>query len=125
VSGSDFGIQINPIGLKPVSENIGTDTAKFHEMNVAAKEKKNKNRKISVQKRIQQTEQENASDHDWKRNAIYMEEYLQVVNIETLKRSGKGRLQETWEKEKILSSLPWGLQPKGPKHREASISQGL
>jgi hypothetical protein len=28
-------------------------------------------------------------------------------------------------KRKILSNLPWGLQPKGPKHREASISQGL
>jgi hypothetical protein len=67
---------------KPVLENIGTDTAKFHEMNITAKEKKNKNRKISVQKHIQRTEEEKASDRDWKRNAIYMEEYLQVVNIE-------------------------------------------
>jgi hypothetical protein len=42
-----------------------------------------------------------------------------------LKRSGTGRLQETWQKEKILISSPGGLQQKGPKHREASISQGL
>jgi hypothetical protein len=64
---------------KPVSEIIGTDMVKFHEMNVVAKEKKNKNRKISAQKRIQQTEEEKASDRDRKRNAIYMEEYLQVL----------------------------------------------
>jgi hypothetical protein len=66
---------------KPVLENIGTDMAKFHEMNIAAKEKKNKNRKISAQKHIQWTEDEKASDRDRKRNALYMEEYLQVVNI--------------------------------------------
>jgi hypothetical protein len=51
-------------------------------MNVVAKEKKNKNWKISAQKHIQWTEEEKASERDWKRNAIYMEEYLQVVNIE-------------------------------------------
>jgi hypothetical protein len=39
---------------KPVLENIGTDMAKFHEMNITAKEKKNKNRKISALKRRKQ-----------------------------------------------------------------------
>jgi hypothetical protein len=63
---------------EPVTGNLGTDTAEFHEMNVTLKEKKNRNRQASPQKRVQRNEKEKETDRNCKRDNSYMEDYLQL-----------------------------------------------